>query len=174
MQIFNICVTPTEWILSCSLSEISESIIMKRLTWKSSATFWSCHHKKSHSNSHWRHGHYCSTGVLLLGLQVCCTSFHEIYDKKVIDINAMALKLGNKYFYLLTVHALSGCESMSYPCEKWKISALNLLLKLDLNLQVFTEPDAEEVDWMKAGIDSLLLVLQKVNGISEQFEIHII
>jgi len=44
---------------------------------------------------------------------------------------------------------------------------------LDLNLQVFTEPDAE-VDWMKAGIDFLLLVLQKVNGISEQFEINII
>jgi len=37
----------------------------------------------------------------------------------------------------------------------WKISALNLLLKLDLNLQVFTEPDAEEVDSMKAGIDFL-------------------
>ena len=54
------------------------------------------------------------------------------------------------------------------------ISALNLLLKLDLNLQVFTEPDAEEVDWMKAGIDSLLLVLWKVNGISEQFENYII
>jgi len=54
------------------------------------------------------------------------------------------------------------------------ISALNLLLKLDLNQQVFTEPDAEEVDWMKAEIDSLLLVLRKVNGISEQFEVHII
>jgi len=48
------------------------------------------------------------------------------------------------------------------------------LLKLDLNLQVFTDPDAEEVDWMKAGILSLLLVLRKVNGTYEQFEIHII
>ena len=43
--------------------------------------------------------------------------------------------------------------SISYPFGKGKISALNLLLKLDLNLQVFTEPDAEEVEWMKAGID---------------------
>jgi len=44
---------------------------------------------------------------------------------------------------------------VSYPFEKGKIFALNLLLKLDLNLQVFTEPDAEEVDWMKAGIEFL-------------------
>jgi len=34
-------------------------------------------------------------------------------------------------------------------------AALNLLLKLDLSLQVFTESDAEEVDWMRAGIDFL-------------------
>ena len=53
------------------------------------------------------------------------------------------------------MHALSGCDTVSYPFGKGKISALNLLLKLDLNLQVFTEPDAEEVDWMKAGIDFL-------------------
>jgi len=75
------------------------------------------------------------------------------YDGKVIDINATASKLGNKSFDLLAVHALSGCDIMSYPFGKWKISALNLLLKLNLNLQVFTEPDAEEVDWVKAGID---------------------
>jgi len=54
------------------------------------------------------------------------------------------------------------------------ISALNLLLKLDLNIQVFTEPEAEEVDRMKDGTDCLLLVQRKVNGISEQFEVHII
>jgi len=77
------------------------------------------------------------------------------YDGKVIDIKATALKLGDKCFDLLAVHALSGCDTVSYPFGKGKINALNLLLKLDLNLQVFTEPDAEEVDWMKAGIDFL-------------------
>jgi len=65
------------------------------------------------------------------------------------------MKLGDKCFDLLVVHALSGCDTGSYPFVKGEISALNLLLKLDLNLQVSTEPDAEEVDWMKAGIDFL-------------------
>ena len=77
------------------------------------------------------------------------------YDGKVIDINATALKLGDKCFDLLAVHALSGCDTVSYPFGKGKVSALNLLLDLDLNLQVFTEPDADEVDWIKAGIDFL-------------------
>ncbi|CAM1319304.1 Uncharacterised protein g7168 [Pycnogonum litorale] len=77
------------------------------------------------------------------------------YDGKVIDITATASKLGDKCFDLLAVHALSGCDTVSYPFGKGKVSALNLMLKLDLNLHVFTEPDAEEVDWMKAGIDFL-------------------
>ena len=78
----------------------------------------------------------------------------------------MALKPGDKCFDLLAIHTLSSCDTMSYPFGKGKVSALNLLLKLDLNLQVFTEPDAEEL--------SLLFVLQKDNGISQQLEIHII
>jgi len=77
------------------------------------------------------------------------------YDGKLIDITATALKLGDKCFDLLAVHALSGCDTVSYPFGKGKISALNLLLELDLNLRVFTEPDAEEQDWVKAGIDFL-------------------
>ena len=77
------------------------------------------------------------------------------YDGKIIDISATALKLGDKCFDLLAVHALSGCDTVSYPFGKGKISALNMLLKLDLNLQVFSELDAEEVDWMKAGMDFL-------------------
>jgi len=77
------------------------------------------------------------------------------YDGNVIDIKATALNLGDKCFDLLAVHALSGCDTVSYPFGKGKISALNLLPKLDLNLQVFTEPAAEEVDWMKAEIDFL-------------------
>jgi len=58
------------------------------------------------------------------------------YDRKVIDINAS--KLGNKSFHLSSVHAPSGSDTMTYPFGKGNISALNLLLKLYLNLQVFT------------------------------------
>jgi len=92
-----------------------ECIFLKRLTWKSSATFWSCHNKRITFKLSLKHGHYCSTGVLL-GLQACCTSFHKKYDGKV-DINPTALKAGNKSFDLLAVHALSGCDIMSYPFE---------------------------------------------------------
>ena len=59
---------------------------------------------------------------------------------------------------LLAVHALSGCDTVSYPFGKVNISTFNLLLKLDLNLLVFTDPDAEEVDWLKAGINFLLFL----------------
>ena len=77
------------------------------------------------------------------------------YDGKVIDINAMALKLGDNCFDLLAIHTLSGCDTMSYSYGKRKVSTLNLLLKLDLNLQVSTDPDAEELNWMKTGTDFL-------------------
>ena len=36
------------------------------------------------------------------------------YDGKVIDINAMALKLGDKCFDQLAIHALSGCITVSH------------------------------------------------------------
>ena len=65
---FNICVMPTEWILSCSLSAMSVS---SWRAWRENRQLPSeaVTTKESHSNSRWRHGHYCSTGVLLLGLQ---------------------------------------------------------------------------------------------------------
>src|SRR6218665_3190194 len=77
------------------------------------------------------------------------------YTGQVIDNNATASKLGNKCYDLLAVHALSGCDTTSYPFGKGKMSAVNLLLKFDLNLQVFADPEAKEVDWMKAGMTFL-------------------
>jgi len=50
------------------------------------------------------------------------------YDGKVIDINAIALKLKDKCIDFLAIHALSGCDSVSYPFGKGKVSAINLLL----------------------------------------------
>jgi len=76
VQWLNICVMPTEWILSCSLSETNVS---SWRGWRENRQLPSeaVTIKKSHSDSCWRHGHYTSTGVLLLGLQACCTSLHE-------------------------------------------------------------------------------------------------
>lgn len=73
------------------------------------------------------------------------------YDGKVIDINATALKLKDKCFDLLAIHALSGCDSVSYPFGKGKVSAINLLLKSDLKLEIFSDPEANETDWLTAG-----------------------
>ena len=72
------------------------------------------------------------------------------YDGKVIDINATALKLKDKCFDLLAIHALSGCDSVSYPFGKGKVSAINLLLKSDLKLEIFSDPEANGTDWLTA------------------------
>ena len=80
------------------------------------------------------------------------------YNGKVIDINATAAKLGEKCFDLLAVHALSGCDTVSYPFGKGKTSAVNLMLNMNLNLQVFASPEATELEWMKAWMDFLSLL----------------
>src|SRR6218665_1327694 len=68
------------------------------------------------------------------------------YTGQVIDINATASKLGSKCHDLLTINALSGCDTTSYPFGKGKVSAVNLLPKLYLNLQVFADLEAQEGD----------------------------
>ena len=77
------------------------------------------------------------------------------YDNKIIDINKTAWSLQEKCFDLLAVHALSGCDSVSNPFGKGKISVVNLLLKLNLNIRAFTKPNSKEEDWMNAGIKFL-------------------
>ena len=77
------------------------------------------------------------------------------YNGQVIDINATALKLGNKCLDLLAAHAISGCDTVSYPFGKGKTTAINLVLKNDLNLQQFSNPEATEEEWMKVGMNFL-------------------
>ena len=45
----------------------------------------------------------------------------------VIDINATCLLLGSKCLQLSGMHAVSGCDIVSYPFNKGKISTLNIL-----------------------------------------------
>lgn len=56
-------------------------------------------------------------------------------DGRVIDINATVSKHGDKCKDLLPMHALSGCDTVSYPFGRGKIAAANLLLKNTLNLE---------------------------------------
>ena len=57
----------------------------------------------------------------------------EKWDKTVWDINATVNTLDDKCRFLLAVHALSGCDTVSFPCGKGKVSAINVLLKNDLS-----------------------------------------
>lgn len=77
------------------------------------------------------------------------------YNNKVIDINATVSRLGDKCYDLLAVHALSGCDTVSFPFGKGKTSAINAMLKCELNLKSFTDSEIEEQEWMKAGMDFL-------------------
>ena len=67
------------------------------------------------------------------------------YKDKVIDIKTTTDKVGEKCLdLLLTAHALSGCDSVSYPFGKGKIKAVNLVLNSEVTLKEFVNPVAEE------------------------------
>ena len=57
----------------------------------------------------------------------CCVQM-ECWNGVVIDINATCMQLGSKCLQLLGMHALSGCDTVSYPFNKGKVSTLNLSL----------------------------------------------
>ena len=42
-------------------------------------------------------------------------------------MNAACLQLGTKCLQLLAMHAISGCDTVSYPFNKGKIRPLNVL-----------------------------------------------
>ena len=63
------------------------------------------------------------------GLQ--CKVEMERWDGTLLDIKATCADLGPKCLQLLGMHALSGCDTTSYPFGKGKISALNTLLAGD-------------------------------------------
>ena len=51
----------------------------------------------------------------------------EKWDKTFLDVNTAVEKLGGKRGMLLGLHAMSGCDTVSYPFGKGKGSALKLL-----------------------------------------------
>ena len=52
----------------------------------------------------------------------------EWWDGMILDMNATCANLGPKCLQLLGMHALSGCDTTSYPYGKGKIRAPNTLL----------------------------------------------
>ena len=49
------------------------------------------------------------------------------FDGKTIYVNATAMALGEKCVQLLHMHAITGCDSMSYPFGKGKVSSLKVI-----------------------------------------------
>jgi hypothetical protein len=84
----------------------------------------------------------------------------EKWDGTVLDNRATVDKLGDKCGQLLGMHALSGCDTVSYPCYKGKKSALKVLGNSDIpGLQdVLGEPDVSH-DQLKATAVSFFLAL---------------
>ena len=74
------------------------------------------------------------------------------YNGQIIDIKATALKLGDKCLDLLAAHVLSGCDTVSYPFGKGKMTAINLLLKSNVTLHAFVDPLATEQEWVREGL----------------------
>ena len=77
----------------------------------------------------------------------------EKWDRSVLDINATVTKLGEKCQGILGMHALSGCDTVSYPSGKGKISALKVLLENDMpGLDtVLGEDDSSQCDLVETG-----------------------
>jgi hypothetical protein len=76
----------------------------------------------------------------------------ERWDGTVLDINATCADLGPNCLQLLGMHALSGCDTTSYPFGKGKISALNTLLAGDFPglADVLGEVSTTQADLMEA------------------------
>ena len=72
--------------------------------------------------------------------------------RSIIDINATALKLGDKCLQLLPLHAATGCDSVSYAFGKGKVAAVKLLLKSDdLGLNILGETKTPGPDIVQVG-----------------------
>ena len=56
-----------------------------------------------------------------------CQMQMERWDGTVLDINQTCTKLGYKCIQLLGMHALTGCDTTSFPFNKGKVSALSVL-----------------------------------------------
>ena len=86
-------------------------------------------------------------------MQLHCSVQLERWNGVVVDINATSTELGPKCLQLMGMHVLSGCETVSYPFNKGKISALNTLQAGDFPglYQVLGEEGTTHSNLMETG-----------------------
>ena len=89
---------------------------------------------------------------------VSCAVQMERWNGSVLDINATVTALGDKCRGHLGMHALSGCDTVSYPNGRGKVSALRVLTQTDIDelVSVLGEESATQTDLQKAGTSFFL------------------
>ena len=88
----------------------------------------------------------------------------------VLDINATCTNLGPKCVQLLGMHALSGCDTTSYPYGKGKIRALHTLLSGDFPglADVVGEVCLTQADLFEAALPFFTVLYQQLPGTSKE------
>ena len=97
-----------------------------------------------------------------------CKVQMERWDGTVLNINATCDKLGAKCLQLLGMHALSGCDTTSYPYAKGKIGALNTLLAGDFPglVDLLGEVGTARTDLMEAAKTFFVALYGQQPGVS--------
>ena len=71
------------------------------------------------------------------------------FDGKTLDINATAMALGDKCIQRLHMHAITGCDSVSYLFGKGKVPSLKVIMDYDnLEIELFGDSNATISDVM--------------------------
>ena len=86
-----------------------------------------------------------------------CQMQMERRDGTVLDINQTCTKLGSKCLQLLGMHALTGCDTTTFPFNKSEVSALSVLEAGDFPglFNVLGEEDAMRWDRLEVGLSFL-------------------
>ena len=102
--------------------------------------------------------------------QLKCKIQMERWDRTVLDINATCTNLGPKCLQLLGMHALSGCDTTSYPFGKGKATALKTWLVGDCHglANVLGEVGATTEDLIEAAGSYFIALYGQSPGTSLQ------
>lgn len=84
--------------------------------------------------------------------KLSCNISMQKFNGEVININASASNLGDKCSQLLAFHALTGCDTVSFPYRKGKIAALKLLQNSSIDLSAFYSEAKDNVLLMSGNI----------------------
>ena len=88
-----------------------------------------------------------------------CQMQRECWDGAVLNVNQTGTTLGSKCLQLLGMHALTGCDTTSFPFNKGKVSALRVLEAgyFPGLFHVLREEDAMQWDLLEVGLSFVLL-----------------